>query len=429
MRVAIVGYDVEGQASYRYFKAKRADITLFDESETPRAIPPNDVAVVSGSTALSQLKTMDFDIVMRTPGLSPHKLEGVKNVSSGTREFLRLCPAPIIGVTGTKGKGTTASLIHSILQQGGKTSWLVGNIGVPALDVIDKISPTDIVVYEMSSFQLWDVTSSPHTSVVLMIEPDHLDAHQNFADYVNAKANITRHQTGGDILVFNNKNDTSTHIAIQSIAQKIPYPDTQFAHVKDDFFYFDEQKLCSISHLLLPGKHNLENACAAISAVWSYVQDGDIIAKGLNNFKGLDHRLKFVREVDGISYYDDSIATTPGSALAAINSFDAPKTIILGGTDKGSDFSDLFSEISKQKVSRVITIGTLSGIIANALREKGYDTITELGMTDMTTIVKTAAEVTESGGVVIMSPACASFDMFKSYADRGEQFMAAVQQL
>lgn len=430
-KIALAGYDVEGQASYRYFRRDGAnEIVIFDEAETPRGEIPAGVEAVSGPRALDELRRRSFDVVVRTPSLSPQKLQGIAGVTSATREFFARCPAPtIIGVTGTKGKGTTCSLIASILREAGKTVHLVGNIGLPALDALPDITTDDIVVYELSSFQLWDLDVSPHIAVLLMIEPDHLDVHRDFVDYVDAKARITAYQMDDDILVYNNLDNTATQIAIQSDAQKVPYPHEQFAHVRDGHFWYNEHKLCSTSPLKLPGKHNLENACAAISAVWPYVQDGEVIARGLGAFDGLPHRLKFVNDVNGTQYYDDSIATTPGSAIAAIKAFEGPKILILGGSDKGADFAELYAAIAAGNVKHVVLIGTLAGVLEKGLSEHGYPAVTNLGFAAMPQIVQTAHDLAMPGDTVIMSPACASLDMFKNYKDRGEQFVAAVETL
>ena len=432
MRIALVGYDVEGQASYRYFSANpENEIIIFDEADQPRADTPADVEVISGSDALAQLRTMEFDKVFRTPGLSPYKLQGIANVTSATREFFALCQAPIVGVTGTKGKGTTASLIHSILKADGKTAWLVGNIGTAALDVLPQIKPDDIVVYEMSSFQLWDLTKSPHVAVVLMIEPDHLDVHKDMEDYVNAKANIRRFQQDDDICFYYPENKYSLRVAFAEGAKgkAIRYgtPDEEGVYVKENTFFVQNDPICSTEKLQLPGDHNLGNACAAISAAKVFNVSNEAVAEGLAAFTGLPHRLKLVRELNGVKYYDDSIATTPGSAIAALRSFNDKKVIILGGSEKGSTYESIVDEC-KQHDAKVVAIGTTGSAIAELCQESNVEVV-ELGKAPMAEIVSVATELAEDGGVVILSPASASFDMFKNYADRGDQFVQAVEAL
>ena len=321
-------------------------------------------------------------------------------------------------MTGTKGKGTTCSFISSILRAAGKTVHLVGNIGVPALDILPKIEKNDIVVYELSSFQLWDLQKSPHVAVVLMIEPDHLNVHADFNDYLAAKANIAKSQTADDYVVYNSQNEFSSSIADASLAQKKEYPFV----LSDDI----------ISAIHLPGKHNVDNACAAILAVKSILPNvsDDEIKKGLSDFTGLPHRLKFVAEKYGVKYYDDSISTTPGSAIAALKAFVEPKILILGGSDKGADYSELAKEIARQNMRSIIINGANADEIREVLREEKVDCeIVQLDMAGMKEVAKSAKNKAQSGDVVILSPAAASFDMFKSYSDRGEQFVAAVEEL
>lgn len=408
MRTVIAGYGIEGKASYEYWRAKGDEVAIADE-RADLADAPADTRLILGPDAFAQLG--EFDRVVRSPSVRPDKLPYGDKVWSATNEFFAQCPAPIIGVTGTKGKGTTCSLITSILRAAGKTVHLVGNIGQPALDGLPSITPDDIVVYELSSFQLWDLHASPHIAVVLMIEPDHLDVHADFAEYVAAKANIAVHQSDRDVIVFHSGNDTSRQIAAQSSAQKREYP-----------FAIDE----FLSSLQIPGAHNQENAAAAIAAVREYVTDPDIIRQGLASFTGLPHRLKFVAEVDGVRYYDDSIATTPGSAIAALKAFVQPKVIILGGSDKGADYTDVI-EVCRETESQVIAIGQTGLVIRELCAKLGVVcTRVDGGMAE---VVREAHELAHAGDVVILSPASASFDQYRSYADRGEQFTAAVAAL
>jgi UDP-N-acetylmuramoylalanine--D-glutamate ligase len=369
-------------------------------------------------------------MVVRTAGLAPRKIKTDGKVWSATNEFFAKCPAPIIGITGSKGKGTTSSLTASILRAAGKTVHLVGNIGVPALDVVEGISPDDVVVYEMSSFQLWDLEKSPHVAVILMIEPDHLDVHASFDEYVSAKARIAQFQTSDDYVTYNVNNIHSTDIASRSAGHKIPFPDMRFAHVREGFFWYGGQKLCSVDSLTLPGAHNRDNACAAVTAAWQWVSDGETIAKGLSAFSGLPHRLKFVRDVDGVKYYDDSIATTPGSAIAAMKAFSESKVLIMGGSSKSADFSSVAKVATLQNVKTVIVIGAEALAIEAAFKHENDIPVINLGSeVSMTQIVAMAQQHSSTGDVVVLSPACASFGMFKNYSDRGDQFISAVNDL
>lgn len=414
MKIVIAGFGVEGQSNLRYFREKfpEADFLVADEREKIDNLPEN-VAYQTGFSGLD-----DADLIVRSPSLPPKKIKTSGQIWSATNEFFANCSATIIGVTGTKGKGTTCSFISSILRAAGKTVHLVGNIGVPALDILPKIEENDIVVYELSSFQLWDLQKSPHVAVVLMIEPDHLNVHADFHDYLAAKANIAKSQTADDYVVYNSQNEFSSSIANASLAQKKEYP---FA-LSDDI----------ISAIRLPGRHNVDNACAAIAAVKSILPNvsDDEIKRGLSEFTGLPHRLKFVAEKYGVKYYDDSISTTPGSAIAALKAFAEPKILILGGSDKGADYSELAKEIARQNVRLIIINGANADEIREVLREEKVDCdIVQLNMAGMKEVAKSAKNKAQSGDVVILSPAAASFDMFKSYSDRGEQFVAAVEEL
>lgn len=426
MKIAIAGYGLEGQENFTYWAADPTnELTIVDERVN--VATPDGVPTILGPNSFHQLD--DFDMVVRTAGLAPYKLSTNAKVWSATNEFFAKCPAPIIGVTGSKGKGTTSSLIASILEASGKKVWLVGNIGVAALGVLSQIQPDDIVVYELSSFQLWDIEKSPQTAVVLLIEADHLDVHRSMEEYVEAKANITRFQSADDLLIYNTPNTYAQHIADSSAAEKVGYPTPLTAHVRDGYFFNGDQQLCSIDAIQLKGAHNLDNATAAIDAVWRFTQDPSAIEAGLRNFKGLPHRLAYVATVNDVEYYDDSIATTPGSAIAALKAFaDKKKVIILGGSYKGSDFSTLADELLVHDV-RAILIGAEAQTIAAAADKAGFTNYEILENPTAESFTRRAAELSQPGGVVLLSPASASFGLFKNYADRGDQFIAAVHDL
>lgn len=426
MKIAVAGYGIEGESNYRYWTTDPDnEVTIVDEHMPSREMPKSADTIIC-ENAFSKLQ--DFDLVIRTAGLAPHKIRTNGKIWSSTNEFLKKYSSQTIGITGTKGKGTTANLVASILEAAGKKVWLVGNMGNPAMDVINLIQPDDIVVYELSSFQLWDLEQSPHIAVVLHIEQDHLDVHKDMSEYINAKKNITKNQSSDDILIYNKSNKYSKIIADSTNARVIGYTDSATAHVKNGYFYFGEQKICSTDRLKLPGIFNLDNACAAIDAAWEYTKSPREIEMGLQNFTGLPHRLQFVREFEGVRYYDDSIATVPGSAIAALRSFEGPKVIILGGSSKGSDFLELGNELTRHEVFAIL-IGDEADNIAAACRAVGFENFEILHNTTMVDVVNRAQSVFKSGGVVLLSPASASFGMFKDYIDRGNQFVSAVNGL
>lgn len=437
MKIAIAGFGLEGRSNYTYFRNKypTADIVIFDEDEAAIDLPI-DCKTVLGRDAFARIT--GFDLVVRTAGLPPHKIGQSDNHWSATREFFNECPAFVIGVTGSKGKGTTCSFITEILKAHFKHSekrvHLVGNIGVPALGILANIKPNDIVVYELSSFQLWDVEQSPNVAVITLIEPDHLDVHTDMSEYVEAKRRIFRYQHKGDIAVYNEQDDRVRRIVENAIytteATAIPFLNNKFVHIEQGNFYYGNQKVCSIEAVGLPGRHNLLNAAAAISAIWQLI-DGNIdsISSGLRNFHGLPHRLKLVRTINDIKFYDDSIATTPGSAIAAILSFDAPIVLILGGHDKGADYTELGRVINESMVKKVYAIGANRNKIDSQIKSVSNVAIEKLDTQSMVKLVDIAYHSAVPGDTVILSPAAASFDMFTSYKDRGDQFISAVNKL
>lgn len=426
MKIAIAGYGTEGVSSYAYWNTPDNQVVIIDERQPARDVPV-DASVIVGEGAFSKLH--GYDMVVRTAGLAPRKISTDGKIWSATNEFFAKCPASIIGVTGSKGKGTTSSLIASILRAAGHTVHLVGNIGVPALDVLGDIAADDIVVYELSSFQLWDLETSPHVAVVLMIEADHLDVHANFEEYVRAKGAIARAQSAQDVVIYSELNIHSSAIAAQSAAQKVPCPSERYAHVSGGFIWYGEQKICSVDSVRLPGLHNLENVCAAIDAAWVFTQDNIAITQGVEAFDGLPHRLKYVHTVDEVAYYDDSIATTPGSAIAAMRAFEQPKVLIMGGSRKGANFDAVAVAAVTANVKVVVLIGEEAPLIEQAMLANGVNTVNLGGEVTMADAVKTARQYGAPGDVIILSPACASFGMFKNYSDRGDQFIDAVRAL
>lgn len=438
MRIAIAGFGLEGKSNLAYFSKRfpEAEITIFDERESLDE-PLGNVKKVLGKDAFSKVK--DFDLVVRTAGLPLQKISQTKNITSSTQEFFNRCPAPIIGVTGSKGKGTTCGFIASILRQyfasnSERKLHLVGNIGTPALEVLPSISRQDFVVYELSSFQLWDLNKSPQIAVMTLIEPDHLDVHTSFAEYVNAKLNIFRYQAPTDKAVFNDQDETVKKlvqpIIAETRAEVKPFMNNKFIHIQQGYFYHGEQRICPTGVVKLLGQHNLQNAAAAISAVWDIIDSDKVaIEKGLASFTGLPHRLQFVGEVQGVKYYDDSIATTPGSVIAAMKSFSQPKILIVGGHDKGGDYHELGKLAENHAVKLVLAIGSNGKKVKQQIEQSSAVKVELLTAKQMSEIVSKASEFACSGDVVILSPAAASFDMFESYSDRGEQFTNAVRAL
>jgi UDP-N-acetylmuramoylalanine--D-glutamate ligase len=335
----------------------------------------------------------------------------------------------VIGVTGTKGKGTTSTLISLILEGAGKQVTLGGNIGVPALELLPRISADSWVVLELSSFQLIDLQHSPHIGICLMVVPEHLDWHPDVKHYTDAKAKLFARQNTDDIAIYFAENETSKRIASASRGRKLPYYAAPGAYIKNDAVMIDSQIICKTSELKLLGRHNWQNICAAVTAAWQVTQDFEALRSVLTSFSGIEHRLQLVRELEGVRYYDDSYGTAPETAEVAMEAFGQPTIIILGGRGKGVPFDDLAEFVAKRpNIKQVIAIGETGPEIAALLRKNSYSKITKGGQT-IEAIVQQARELAEPGDVVLLSTACTSFDMFKNYRQRGELFTKAVQAL
>jgi len=421
-KIAVVGGGVEGLSSEKYLKSKGADVTILDK--------------IQGDNYLKDLEK--YELIVRSPGIKPHLLEKYKNVTSQTKLFFELCPAKIIGVTGTKGKGTTSSLIYEMLRKQGFDAYLGGNIGMPPFDFLDKLNAQSVVVLELSSFQLLDLDKSPHIAVMLMTTSEHLDYHKDLEEYVNAKRNILRFQTEKDFAIFNrdyiasNESDIYTNAKVFYVSTEREGRDGSYINGKSLCIKINgkEEKIVDVSEILLPGKHNLENVSAAVLAATLSGVSNENIAPVLKTFKGLEHRLELVATVNGVKYYDDSFSTTPETAIAAINAFKNPEILILGGSSKNSNFEELSRVISESKnIKAIIGIGIEWEKIKEQITNLGSVILLLEGADSMEKIVKAASKIALPGDVVLLTPACASFDMFKNYKDRGEQFKKEVNNL
>lgn len=452
MNIAILGYDRQGRSAYEYWNKPGNTITICDQNYIEDT--PAGATTKFGGDYLNDL--YKFDLIVRTPGLHPQEIvdnnqedpEILKKVTTNTNEFFKVCPTNrIIGVTGTKGKGTTSTLIATFLQAAGYTVHLGGNIGIAPLDLLkDNIKPDDWVVLELANFQLIDLKYSPHIAVCLMIVEEHLDWHQDMYEYIESKRQLFAHQTIKDIAVFNARNDYSQEIADASPAYQIGYevpdegtdPENKTgAYIDGHHICFEGEKLCSIKDVALPGRHNLENVCAAIAAVYPLItaqkHPHKIIETVLKSFTNLPYRLQTVATVNDVAYVNDSLGTTPETAIAAIQAFPQPKVMILGGADKGVSFNNLAQAIPQTKIRHVIIIGQTGPAIASLIKRydpQGVIATTFMGENvTMAEIVQAAAKHAQKGDVVLLSTGCASFGIFKDYKDRGDQFNQAVQAL
>lgn len=441
MKVALVGFGVENQSVYRYYQKSGISPTICDHN--PDTKVPEGAMAILGDTYLDTIN--DFDIVVRSVGIHPSVItsqhpEVESKITTAVNLFFESCRTPIIGVTGTKGKGTTSTLIHKILEAAGKKALIAGNIGIPMLDVLDESTTADYVVLELSSFQLYDIKQSPHIALCLMVVPEHLNWHSDMQDYMKAKSNIFRYQNSDDVAIFNVLNAASAEIARPSAASTkltyaVPGADEHVlslctTYVEGDTIFCRKQPIMKTSEVKLLGRHNLENICAAITATWDITgQNIAAIRQVAQTFAGLPFRLEPIRTLNGVTYFNDSFATTPETTIAALRAVSAPKVLIVGGSDKGIPFDDLANEITGQHVKTVLAIGQQGPIIAKLLQSRGYNNFIIEGLENMTKIVQKAQQIAEPGDAVLLSTACASFGMFKDYKDRGEQFNQAVQAL
>ncbi|HHT9137309.1 MAG TPA: UDP-N-acetylmuramoyl-L-alanine--D-glutamate ligase [Candidatus Wunengus sp. YC60] len=355
--------------------------------------------------------------------------------------FFKLCPAPIIGITGSNGKSTTTTLSGKILQETTRKTWIGGNIGKSLLGSLEEMKPTDVVVLELSSFQLEELNNtkkSPHISVVTNISPNHLDRHANMDEYIQAKKAIVLHQNSGDCAILNYddpelrrwEKDCKGHVLWYSAKQAL----ANGAFIKNNDLVISvngqNTAIPCVSSVKIPGIHNLQNVLAASCAAYLAGARKQHIEKAVTTFTGLEHRLEFVREVNGVKYYNDSKATTPESSIAAIVAFQAPVILIAGGYDKGSSFRE-FAEACARNTKSVVLIGKTAGKINELILEKKGKKETPSVCLQKTfeEAFLQANALAKAGDVVLLSPACASYDMFINYEHRGRQFKDMVQAL
>ena len=429
-KIAVVGFGVEGQATAAFLKNHGALVTICDEKA--QLAETDDYESQFGLNYLDKLN--DFDQIFRSPSVRPELLSRYSNVTTSTQYFLANCPAVTIGVTGTKGKGTTSTLIVKLLETIGQKVWLGGNIGTPKLSFLDNVDQSDVVVLELSSFQLIDCNASPDIAVCLMIEPDHLNWHPNMDEYIGAKANITTHQKPEDVFIYHPTNPNVQTIVAKSPADKRPYMQAPSAHIEEAQIYFQGQALMPVSQVGMIGSHNIENICAALTALEAYSASKNIdldqykqaIIDCMHSFKGLEHRLEFVREVDGVSYFNDSYSVMPAATIAGTVAFSQPVIAIVGGVDKKISYDDMADILTNCKY--VVVVGEIASQIKAVFDNKNYTNYTVINgsMSDM---VKAAKEHAKAGDVILLSPGSSSYDMFKSYKDRGEQFKQVVNSL
>ena len=446
-QVAIIGMGVSNIPLLDYFYDKNAKVTVFSTNalsdEIMAKINKYRYEVELGEDNLSRLK--GFDIIFRSPSALPTKHEFQSAVKKGailTSEIemvLRLAPCKIIGVTGTEGKTTTTSLIYEICKKAGYNCFLGGNIGKPIFTKINQMKPEDIVILELSSFQLMGMTVSPNIAVVTNIFPDHLNVHKSYEEYQDAKKSIFRNQTEEGIVILNKDNEITEKFADEVKGKTIFFSSTK--KLKNGYVYDREdgfikkctngkcEKILNKNDIKLRGIHNYENICAALAATET-VASKEAQIEAVKNFKGVEHRLEFVREIDGVKYYNDSIGTSPASTIAGLNAFDENIILLAGGSDKGLDYKEI-GEVIAKKVGTLILTGPTAQKIEEATKQALSEekSIKIIHTNNLEESVKVAKEKAKEGDIVLLSPASASFDAFKNFEERGKYFKTLVNNL
>lgn len=390
------------------------------------------------------LENLSEELIFRTPGLSPNTpqlAQAVENgaaLSSEMEVFFQTCPSHLIAVTGSDGKTTTTTIISEFLKEAGKTVYVGGNIGKPLLPDVPDMEPEDFAVLELSSFQLMTMNQSPNVAVITNLAPNHLDYHHTMEEYTNAKKNIFLHQSEDDRLVLNYDNEVTRSMAAEAVC-----PVTWFSrkekleegvYLRDGAIWLTNsmgsREVLPLSDIQLPGVHNIENYMAAIAAVDGLVPDKCVRAVA-RRFKGVEHRIELVRELDGVKYYNDSIGTSPSRTTACLESFPQKIILIAGGYDKGVPFTQLGVEIVGH-VKALFLTGNTAGAIRQAVQQAPG--CAESGMIlaeteDLAAAVAAAHKAAKPGDVVVLSPACAAFDHFKNFMERGQVFKKLVREL
>lgn len=442
--IAVVGYGVSNAPLTELLLSHGCRVTVCDKRSQSEFEDAEKLSARGAKLRLGPgyLKGLSEDVIFRTPGLHPFTAEiqeAVKNGSMLTSEmeaFFRVCPCHTIAITGSDGKTTTSTIISKLLEEAGHTVFLGGNIGAPLLNRVPEMKKDDFAVLELSSFQLHSMKCKPETAVITNISPNHLDVHPTFEDYVDAKRNIFRLQDGSDRLVLNADDPLSAGFAAEANAD-IRYFSQEHSVVSgafcvEELLYsarnYEVQEIMPAAGILIPGQHNIDNYLAAYAATDGYITDG-VFRKVARSFPGVPHRIELVRERNGVKFYNDSIASSPTRTIAGLRCFTKVKPILIaGGHDKFVPFDALGTEIV-DKVKALYLTGETSQRIKDAvINTPGYNRLTLpiYIIDDFREAVTAAADSAQDGDVVILSPACSSFDKFKNFVERGNTFRSIV---
>ena len=447
-KLALIGLGVSHRPVARLLAQKQLEVTVYDKKspeelgEAAAELAAMGVRFVTGADYLEQL---GGDIIFRTPGMyynHPRLHELMRQGAAVTSElelFLQCCPCPVIGVTGSDGKTTTTSRIAEMLRQGGKTVHLGGNIGRALFSEIERVQPDDVAVVELSSFQLLSMRQSPEIAVVTNVSPNHLDVHGTMEEYIAAKKNIFAHQTAFSATVLNADCAVTAGFAGEVRGEcrwfSRRHPVERGAWMDGDgLLHYSaggcDTPLFPAAEIRLPGLHNVENMLTAIAAVWGLVPPEEI-RRVAAAFAGVEHRIEFVRELDGVKWYNDSIATSPTRTIAGLQAFSQKLILIAGGYDKHLDYTPLAEPMLRGVKTLILTGATADKIEAAVTGHPGY---AASGMqirraADLEEAVHTARELARPGDIVSLSPASASFDRYPNFEVRGQHYKALVNAL
>ncbi|MCI1944576.1 UDP-N-acetylmuramoyl-L-alanine--D-glutamate ligase [Clostridium luticellarii] len=443
-KTAVVGIGVSNRPLINFLLDLGAEITAFDRKdeeqlgEIAEEFRRKNIKLVLGEDYLHSLNS--FQVIFKTPSMridNPYLVKARQEgayITSEMEEFIKYCPGKVYGVTGSDGKTTTTTIIYNILKGRGYRTWVGGNIGTPLFSRIKEMKSEDKVVLELSSFQLMTMNVSPEVAVITNISPNHLDIHKDMDEYINAKKNIFRYQDKNALLVLNRDNDI-----VNLMISEAPGNVRQFSsrrvlnkggYLKGGSLYIDEDEVCKLEEVKIKGMHNVENFLAAFCAVKDEVSIENM-KKVAVNFSGVEHRCEFVRTVDGIKYYNDSIASSPTRTLAGLKAFEKPVVLIAGGYDKKIPF-DVLAEEGYKKIKILILMGATKNKIKKAfdkLRDEKGINVPIFMVESLLDAVNKARELAEKGDIITLSPACASFDMFPNFEVRGNSFKKIVNEL
>ena len=442
--VAVLGAGVSNKPLIALLLGHGVPITVRDKSG-PEAFSEELLAQWKAQGAALRLgedylEELTEEVIFRSPGIMPHEpalaraIEQGSALTSEMEAFFRLCPCPITAVTGSDGKTTTTTIIAGLLKAAGYKTWLGGNIGTPLLDKVEEMTAQDRVVLELSSFQLMTMTQSSGVAVVTNVAPNHLDKHTDMAEYVRAKENVFAHQDATGKVVLNWDNETTRAFGRKAPGKAVYFSRREILEdgvsVKDAAIWRKGMKVLDLSGITIPGQHNVENFMAAIAAVEGLVDD-ETIRRFAHDFTGVEHRIELVREIGKVKYYNDSIASSPSRTIAGLRSFNQRVILIAGGYDKHIPFDVLGPEAVEHVKRLYLTGDTAKKIRAAVENTPGFDpeTLPVVETEDLKEAVELAWAAAQPGDVVLMSPACASFDRYKNFMERGEAFKAIVAAL